>query len=263
VTYAFDTDTAITRVNNDTWTTHLDPKWSINVVPNGGYSGTSIVRAMLEATEREHPLSVTTHFYKTCEPDSDATVHAQLLRAGSRSANASGTLSQDGITRSHSVAVLGSLPEPTHEEVNAPAPPDLPPLDDCFVRRSDEHSGQGFPIPLADMIEMRLDRELGTGGSPEFGAWMRFADERPSDPLALILFADSLPPAPLIVRPNIGWVPTLELTVHVRRKPVDGWIRASVSSHDMQGSLLVENVFLWDESDALVCQARQLAMLLR
>ena len=47
--------------------------------------------------------------------------------------------------------------------------------------------------------------------------------------------------------------------MHVRRHPVDGWIRGSVSTTDLQHDLLVEDVRLWDESGALVAQARQLA----
>lgn len=260
--FAFDNDTTITRVDEAIWTTHLDPKWSINVVPNGGYSTTGMVRAMLDATGREHPLSVTTHFYKTCDHDSDATITVTKHRSGNTFANAGAVLTQGERERSRCVAVLGSLPRPDVADTETPPPPSLAPPEQCLLRESGEHSAQGFPIPLADMVEMRIDRELGTGGPAQFGGWLRFVDGRPPDALALGLFADALPPAQLVVNPSIGWVPTLELTVHVRREPVDGWIRAAVLAADVQGKLLIEDVRLWDDSGALVAQARQLAMLL-
>ena len=91
---------------------------------------------------------------------------------------------------------------------------------------------------------------------------MRFGDERPPDPLALTLFADAFPPPILMVEPTAGWVPTIELTVHVRRRPVDGWIRAECKTVDVHDNLLIEEIRLWDEAGSLVAQGRQLAMLL-
>lgn len=259
---AFERDTAIRPTGDGTWATHLDSRWSINVVPNGGYSTAGMVRAMLETTGRDHPLSVTTYFYIPCVEDADATVHARELRSGSRFAHATATLSQESRERSSCTAVLGTLPDRSVERVMTPPPIDLPPPEKCHRRESGDHSAQGFPIPLADMVDIRVDRDFGSGGPAHFGAWIRFADDSPADPIALGLFADALPPAILFSTPRAGWVPTLELTVHVRRFPVEGWIRASVSADDVQGNLLIEDVLLWDESDTLVAQARQLAMLL-
>ena len=45
--------------------------------------------------------------------------------------------------------------------------------------------------------------------------WIRFADGTEPDPLSLVTFADAFPPT-LIGSIAAGWVPTLELTVHVR-----------------------------------------------
>ncbi|RZV46304.1 MAG: thioesterase family protein [Acidimicrobiales bacterium] len=258
--YAFDTATAISELEPGSWSTFLDGNWSINVVPNGGYSTVPMVKAMLEATGREHPLSVTTHFYKAAEQDAAATVTAEVLRAGRSAANASAALLQEGRERSRSVGVLGTLPPLDAASEPGPPPPALPPLDECIRR---DPGAQGFPIPLGEMVEMRIDRDFGEAKTAEFHGWLRFTDDRPVDELALGLFADALPPAVLIMNPKSGWVPTLEITVHIRRRPVGHLIRATVSSHDIADNMLIEDVMLWDESDALVAQARQLAMLLR
>jgi hypothetical protein len=258
--YAFDDATATTAVSDNEWSTHLDGNWSINIVPNGGYTTVPMIRAMTELTGRPDPLSVTTHYYKAARENSIATVSAEVLREGRSAANAAATLSQDGRERSRAVGVFGTLPAVGSLDDLGPPPPAMLPFEECIRR---DPAQQGFPIPLGEMVEMRIDRDFGETDAPEFHGWLRFVDDRPVDVLALGLFADSLPPAVLINDPKAGWVPTLELTVHIRRRPVGHLIRASVSSHDMADNLLIEDVMLWDESDALVAQARQLALLLR
>ena len=67
-----------------------------------------------------------------------------------------------------------------------------------------------------------------------------------------MLFADAFPPAVHAVVERVGWVPTLELTVHVRRRPVAGWVQARLECDDVAGGWMVETGTLWDESGAVV-----------
>jgi len=119
-------------------------------------------------------------------------------------------------------------------------------------------------MPLMDVLDVRLDPSQPTRTSNDdpatIAGWIRFRDERPLDPVALTLFADAFPPSILSIDDKIGWVPTLELTIHVRRRPVDGWTQAAITTQDVGATLLIEDTRLWDSSGTLVCQARQLAM---
>src|SRR5450759_3720952 len=56
-----------------------------------------------------------------------------------------------------------------------------------------------------------------------------------------------------------GWVPTLEMTVHVRAVPTAGWLRVTAHTRNLAGGYLEEDAEVWDSADRLVAQSRQLA----
>jgi acyl-CoA thioesterase len=57
-----------------------------------------------------------------------------------------------------------------------------------------------------------------------------------------------------------GWVPTVELTVHLRRRPAPGWILGQFRTSDLADGRMIEDGMLWDETGRLIAQARQLAL---
>ncbi len=57
-------------------------------------------------------------------------------------------------------------------------------------------------------------------------------------------------------------MPTVELTVHLRRHPRPGWVRARFTCDDLAGGRMVESGTLWDEGGAVVARSRQLGLLL-
>ena len=119
---------------------------------------------------------------------------------------------------------------------------------------------------LTTMLGIGLDQlqrlSAGTGRDACITGWIRFSDGRPVDAHTLPLFADAFPP-PLFSKVGyIGWVPTIELTVHVRRRPVEGWIRGHFRTTDAAGNRTIEDGWLWDESGALVAVARQVGLVL-
>ena len=82
MTWKFDTDTQLRDLGDGVFDAHLTHRWSIGAVPNGGYSSAPAIAAMLQATDRDVPLSVTTHFYKPTTPDTDARIETEVHRAG-------------------------------------------------------------------------------------------------------------------------------------------------------------------------------------
>ena len=57
-----------------------------------------------------------------------------------------------------------------------------------------------------------------------------------------------------------GWVPTLELTVHVRAVPAPGPVKCVFRSHFVQGGFFNEDGEVWDSAGTLVAQSRQLGL---
>ena len=58
----------------------------------------------------------------------------------------------------------------------------------------------------------------------------------------------------------MGWVPTVELTVHVRARPAPGPLRCRFTTRFVTGGALEEDGEVWDSADVLVAQSRQLAL---
>jgi acyl-CoA thioesterase len=61
---------------------------------------------------------------------------------------------------------------------------------------------------------------------------------------------------------GLGWVPTIELTVHVRCRPSTGWILGRFRTVDLIDGRMIESGALWDSSGMLVAQSRQIGLVL-
>lgn len=257
----FENETAVRRTGETTWSTTIHAAWNIGENPNGGYLVSPILRAMRELGVHQDPLSVTTHYLRPGSPDQPATIEVEMVRSGRSMSTFRGSLIQDGKARLEVLACLGELPAAAHtHEMGIPAP-DLPDPEECILRSAAE---QGVALPILDRVEMRIPPEFaeaGTRDRAEMQGWIRLRDGSEATAASLVLFADSFPPTLFMKLGHVGWVPTIELTVHVRRRPAPGWIRGSFHSSDLTGGRFIEDGALWDSTGALVAQSRQMALL--
>ncbi len=249
--------------------TEVSRRWNIGENPNGGYLASAPLRAMAAVAEQPDPLSVTTHYLRPGSGGESGQITSTLIRPGRRATTVRAELHQQGKQRLQMIGAFGDLASAEDLRPSGPAgaelaaePVAMPDPDDCVDRRSLE---QGVELPILDRLDVRIDPRwavAGAGDEAVVAGWIRFADERPVDTMALMLFADAFPPSVFSMLGTIGWVPTLELTVHLRRRPAPGWIRARFVTDDLTNGMLIESGELWDSSGQLVAKSRQLALLL-
>lgn len=242
------------------WGGFVHGAWNIGANPNGGYLKCIALNAVLESVPHPDPVSVTTHFLRTGVPDAPCEIHVDVIRTGRTLSTARATLIQENKPRLALLAALADLSRPAGVDADLmPPAPGYPPPEVCPPRRGDR---QGVHLPILDRLDVRLNPTVAEPGGEqaETGGWIRFRDGRAPDARSLPLFTDAFPPSPFTLLGVIGWVPTLELTVHVRRRPVDGWISARFRTDDLHEGRMLESGVLWDSSGALVAQSRQIGL---
>lgn len=256
----FDVETRLTATESGRFTGTVHPAWNIGQNPNGGYLLSMAVGALRQAApQHADPLSVTVHYLRPGLPGQACTVDTQILRAGRTLTTARATLNQEGGARLEVLAALGDLHADSSHRLTLPMP-EIPPPDLCVSRSGDE---QGVNLPILDRVDIRLNPEearAGAAGRAQVTGWIRFHDGRDPDPLASLLFADAFPPSVFGLLGMVGWVPTIELTVHVRRRPAPGWILGQFRTLDMIDGRIIEDGALWDSNGDLIAQSRQLAL---
>jgi len=260
----FDLATAVRDLGGGSYSATVTHGWDIGGNANGGFLMAICGRAMADHVGRP-PLTVTAHFLAPA-PSGPGTVDVETVRDGRRLATANATLRQDG---RDVMRVLGTFGHQTFDQQGdgptlvTGAPPELPPFDDCVIPRS---PSDDFAPALFDRLAVRLrpgDEGFRLGvptGRAEIAGWFAFSDTQPIDAVALLFVADAFPPPVFNTGLPVGWVPTLELTVHVRGVPSPGPLRCVYRSRFIQGGLLEEDAEMWDSRDVLVAQSRQLAL---
>jgi acyl-CoA thioesterase len=269
----FDDDTAVAAAGPKRWHAHFTNRWNIGDKPNGGYILATAVRAMQSELRAQgddqhpDPLSVTAHYLRPGTPDADVVIDTEMIRVGRQFATIRATLSQAGKERIAALATFGNLDALQTNAAGPSAttlcPPELPDPSTCLAR---EPLTPGLPSMHEQMVTL-LHPNSGwmTGqrsGRAEISGWLGFADGREPDVLSLPLFADAMPPAVFELMDRPSWVPTIELTVHVRARPAPGLLRTVFRTNNLRDGLLDEEGEVWDSEGRLVAQSRQLAMLL-
>jgi acyl-CoA thioesterase len=254
-------DTARSSQTNR-FSTTLVADWNIAGNPNGGYALASSLRAVASLTpQHPDPISVTTHYLRPSRANQEASIEVDVIRRGRRTTTLRSLMTQEGKPRISSLVTMSNLAHWSGRRHVDIAPRYLPEPDACVDRSA---LPQGVDLPILSRVDVRLDpNTVEPGGSSEavVAGWIRFLDGTEPTVLALPLFADAFPPSPLGLLGEVGWIPTVELTVHVRARPGPGWIRAWFQARDIGGGMLIEDGLLWDSAGMLVAQSRQLAVM--
>ncbi|MEW2250822.1 thioesterase family protein [Streptomyces sp. NPDC006975] len=263
----FDRDTAVTRRAPGVHDIDLSAGWTIINAVNGGYLLAVLGRALADTLPHPDPFTVSAHYLTASQPG-PAVIRTDVVRAGRTLSTGQASLFQyddEGreVERIRVLASYGDLAALPDDVRTTAKPPSLPPMEHCFGPEDGPAPVEGSSA-ITDRLMLKLDpATLGwalgqPSGKGEMRAWFGLADGRDPDPLSLLLAVDALPPTAFEMGLK-GWVPTVELTVHVRAHPAAGPLRVAITTRNLAGGFLEEDAEVWDSADRLVAQSRQLA----
>ena len=244
-----------------THTVTVTDDWNTpNGVANGGFVLALVLNAVVQESPLPDPLSVSITYFRP-PVAGEAAVEVTPLRLGRRVGTFAAVLRQGENDVAHAVVSLHDVDATGDIQHPSPPAPSLPPPDECHDLMGAVPAGEA---PILERFDYRHETVPGwmTGdpsGDMSAAFWVRPRDGRPVDALAAAMVVDAYPP----VTTEIGQIKsaTVQLIVHIRRRPSAGWVLAHVVTRHVIDGYHEEDVELWDEQGRLIAQSRQLALL--
>ncbi|MEV7006032.1 thioesterase family protein [Streptosporangium sp. NPDC051022] len=255
----FDEATQAIRVDETTYDVCLDPGYSIGGPLNGGYLMAVLLRAVVDASPHEHPVTTSAQFLRSPAPG-PAQVRLEQLKAGRTATMTRATLVQDGTSFIETLVTTATLRDVAPDWMGRP-PVAMPPIERC---RTLPDPGPESGMTFSAQMEVAYDPPTvgwldgDPSGSPEVRAYFRLAEPQDPDPYVLAMAVDCLPPVVFSAGAR-GWAPTVDLTWHLRALPAPGWLTLFGSGRMIGDGWFDEDVEVWDSAGRLVAQSRQLA----
>ena len=263
-------EVTIEPAGDGAWDVSLPERWNVGRNQNGGVLLAAASSAVSAAAGQPHPLSVTGHYLRATGAG-QATVRTTVIRRGRTASTGMAEVGQDGTERMRMIGTFGDLAardrSPSSVEAVVPPVPGPESCVDLFDLLVQSPMGQRTLTRSLRNYAIRVDPEHGWGpdahGQPALSGWIRLVGEETLDAQMLTGIADGFPPT-LLSHAELGWLPTLELTVHVLAIPVadEPWLRAELRTRTVTRGLVDEDGELWDASGQLVARFRQLCLLL-
>jgi acyl-CoA thioesterase len=260
----FDRATAVAPLGDGAWSAAVDAGWFAGRGPNGGYLAAMVLRAMAAAVDdaAREPRSLTCHYLR---PPAAGPVRVDVTveRAGRATSTLTARLSQEDRACVIGVAAFGvDVPAPAEYATAPPAvaPPEaIAPVD---------NSASGLSIVSRFEARPAVGEPMFAGsGEAVTGGWLRFTDDRPTDAVALAMFADAWWPSPWVRLREPVPAPTMDLTVHFRAPRAAAAIEpgepilAVFRSTTAADGFFEEDGEVWTRDGVLLAQSRQLALL--
>ena len=247
--------TAVSSQGNSRWQAEVHRGWRIGSVANGGYVLALVGRALSDALNQPDPLSINA-FYLAPVALGKVEVAVESLSETRSTHFASADLKQRGQLKLRATAAYTDL-----DQLNGPgwsnvAPPEVPAFDDVAApAMSHLEIHQSIDLRMVQGSEVFTDGK--TNDSGEFIAWLAHRDGAAPGPIDLLMFADIMPPPIFTIYGAYGWVPTVELTVQVRRKPSAGPLLARHTTRQVTRGVAETDTEIWDSEGDLAAMARQ------
>lgn len=238
--------------------------WDVYGIPHGGYLAALGANAVLTATGRPDLFTMTTHYLRKAAVGPMAFEVTEV--AGSRRFTTVTAIGrQDGQVVLSVMASVGDRTAVTGPSWTDPAAPTHRIPDDQLTPPAGDPDMEFQAPGVSQRLALRMDATT-TGfvqGRIGADAHMRAVCQAPpgeqADQLLSIIACDVTPPVVWNALGAGGWVPTVELTTHVRARPVDGPLTVDVRTNHVSDGFLEEDALVVDAAGTLVLQSRQLA----
>jgi acyl-CoA thioesterase len=260
--HLFDQDISLSEKVPFHYKGYITDNWSINNTPNGGYLLAILANATLRHSEKRSTPIVTANYISRCAPG-DADIQVEEFSRSRQFNRFQVKLIQDGKER---IRALGTFADEKNEcflERYEAQEPEIAPLENCIALPEMPN------FNLLSWMDIHLDPNSagwmqGTlSGISEMKGWITFKDARTHDLLSVLLMADCFPPPVFASQGMMAWVPTIELSVNVRKIPEANWIKGHFRSRFITCGLVESDGELWDEEGNLVAISRQIAQFRR
>lgn len=256
--HQFDQDILFEPEKRGSFSGAITENWSISGVPNGGYLMAILAGALMQNSEMKSTPIITANFLNRCEPG-NARVLIENMTASRQFNRFQARLYQKGKEKIRAFGTFASEKNECILERYEVEVPKITEWENCL-------SVPEMPsFTLFGQMDIRLDPNC-TGWMAgklsehsEIKGWIKFKDNRAFDTLALLLIADSFPPAVFSSQGMVAWVPTLEFSVNIRSMPTTTWLKCVFRTRFITCGLLEEDGEIWDENGQLIAISRQIA----
>ena len=244
----------------------LPERWTMGPgFAHGGYLMSVALAGAIPVAAHPDPVTMSAHFVRPGAVG-EATVDTSVVKAGRSLSTVRSDIHQDGSVRVATLTTFGDLSGAGDIAFRSVIPPELPSPDDCILA---DRSENPLVPRMVDNLEMYLTPEStawARGQTLETAmmqGWVAFGDGRPIDAVSIPMFADALPPPIFSVGAFAPWTPTIELTVHIRRRPATERLGVSFRTDLIGGTFFESTGTLWNDDGSLVAMSRQLQLVNR
>lgn len=248
-------DALAVEADADGWLGRVPAGWDVFGIPHGGFLAALAGAAVLEATGAPDLFSMTTHFLRKA---SVGPIRLRVAEAGAsrRFRSVRAEACQDGQVSLAVSALVGDRTTIAGPSWHRAAP--WRPTEAALVPPD-----TGFAMPsVSERMGLRLEAAstgFATGAAGAEARVRAVVEKAEPSVLAAIVACDLTPPAIWNALGPTGWVPTVELTVHVRARPAPGPMTVEATTRHVSAGFLEEDAEVFDAEGTLVVQSRQLA----
>lgn len=238
----------------------LEEGWDVFTIPHGGYLLALCGQAVLAATGAPDIFTITTHFLR--KASHGPLDFAVTTVGGSRRFTTVTAVATQGGTPILSVMASVGV----REDVTGPTWHSAEPWDPSTAELSPPAGDPSLPFTtptIARRFRLKLDEasaHFAAGRTSDETTIRAVMDTDQVDQLTALLASDVTMPAVWNALGPRGWVPTLELTAHVRARPAPGPLRVEAVTRHVTDGLLEEDATVHDATGTLIVQSRQLAL---